>query len=188
MPAHSRYGRWYVKTWRVKAHGGIGPKPGDQMQDAWYQACSYVNGHGVPECEWPPSLRGMTKMSEYQRAIKAWQSGLPATGGAAPPQPARITPALKTSPEHLTALAAVRGWTRAQFTLPEDSSVLVAEVACGLPGCPPIETAVAFWNEEGERHQFKIFKPVAEVVQDDLPPGWMKRALVVDEESGLSCC
>src|SRR5436853_2680977 len=98
MPAHSRYGRWYVKTWRVKAHGGIGPKPGDQMQDAWYQACSYVNGHGVPECEWPPSLRGIVKVSEYQRAIKAWQSGLPATGGAAP-QPARIMPALKTSPE-----------------------------------------------------------------------------------------
>jgi nitrate reductase delta subunit len=104
------------------------------------------------------------------------------------PESYRITPALKRSPEHVAALAAVRGWTRAQFKLPEDGSVLVAEVACGLPGCPPLETVVAFWSEAGERHQFKIFKPVAEVVLDDLPPSWMKKALVVDEESAFSCC
>jgi hypothetical protein len=26
------------------------------------------------------------------------------------------------------------------------------------------------------------------VVEDDLPPSWMKPALMVDEESGLECC
>jgi len=26
------------------------------------------------------------------------------------------------------------------------------------------------------------------VVADDLPPSWMKNALVVDEESGFECC
>src|SRR4051812_8814292 len=104
------------------------------------------------------------------------------------PRSFQMTHALKTSLQHVAALEAVRGWTRAQFGLPEDDSVLVAEGACGLPGCPPIETIVAFWSEAGERHQFKIFKPVAEVVQDDLPPSWMKTALIVDPESGLSCC
>ncbi|HLQ92689.1 MAG TPA: hypothetical protein VK148_21920, partial [Xanthobacteraceae bacterium] len=104
------------------------------------------------------------------------------------PESLRITHALKMSPQHVAALEAVRGWTRAQFSLPDDDSVLVAEVACGLPGCPPIETVVAFWSDAGERHQFKIFKPVAEVVRDDLPPSWMKPALIVDPESSLSCC
>ena len=104
------------------------------------------------------------------------------------PEAFRITPVFKKSPEHVAALETVRGWTRVQFSLPEDGSVLVAEVACGLPGCPPIETVVAFWSEAGERYQFKIFKPVAGVVPDDLPPRWMKQALIVDPESGLSCC
>ena len=126
-------------------------------------------------------------LSEYQRAIKAWQSGS-STAGEPVPEAFRITPVLKRSPDHVAALEAVRGWTRAQFGLPEDGSVLVAEVACGLPGCPPIETVVAFWSEAGDRHQFKIFKPVAGVVPDDLPPRWMKQALIVDPESSLSCC
>ena len=126
-------------------------------------------------------------MSEYQRAMKAWRSGLQAAGGVIP-EAFRISRALNNSPDHVAALEAVRGWTRARFALPEGSSVLVAEVACGLPGCPSIETVVAFWSDDGERHQFKIFKPVAEVAPGDLPPGWMKRALVVDPEASLSCC
>jgi hypothetical protein len=131
----------------------------------------------------------MTDVSEYQRAIKAWRSGASDTGASvALPESLPITPALKRSPQHVAAIEALRQWTRAQFKLPEDGSVLVAEVACGQPGCPPLETVVAFWNEAGARHQFKIFKPIGEVVADDLPPGWMKNALVVDEESGLSCC
>ena len=50
-------------------------------------------------------------------------------------------------------------------------AILVAEVACAVPGCPPIETVIAFWSEE-RRHHFKVFKPVAEVTEDDLPPYW----------------
>jgi nitrate reductase delta subunit len=83
----------------------------------------------------------------------------------------------------------VRAWTRARFALPEDAAILVAQVACSLPGCPPLETAVAFWTGgEATRHQFKLFKPVAEVVEDDLPPSFMKTALIVDEDSGFECC
>jgi len=95
---------------------------------------------------------------------------------------------LTKSPEHHEALERVGAWTRERFQLPEAASVLVTELACGLPGCPPLETAVAFWTAATTRHQFKLFKPVAEVVADDLPPGWMKPALIVDEESGFECC
>ena len=93
----------------------------------------------------------------------------------------------KKRPEHFVALDRVREWTRARFKLPEDAAILVSEVSCALPGCAPIETVVAFWTEKG-RHHLKLFKPVAEVVEDDLPPSWMKNALVEIEGIGCECC
>src|ERR1041384_19040 len=61
----------------------------------------------------------------------------------------------KKSPEHLAALDRVREWVRARFARGE-GAILVAEVACAVPGCPPIETVIAFWSDE-RRHHFKVF-------------------------------
>ena len=94
----------------------------------------------------------------------------------------------KKRPERLEALDRVTEWTRERFKLPDDAAILVSELACALPGCPPLETVVAFWTENDKRHQFKLFKPVAEVVVDDLPPAWLKRALVAIEGMDLDCC
>jgi hypothetical protein len=94
---------------------------------------------------------------------------------------------VKRSPEHAQALERVRAWTRARFRLDEQATVLVTEVACGLPGCPPLETVIAFWTEGDTRHHWKVFKPVADVTEDDLPPWWMKQALVVDEDFVADC-
>jgi len=94
----------------------------------------------------------------------------------------------KKSPEHLAALDRVRDWTRVRFKLPEEAAILVSEVACSLPGCPPLETVVAFWTGNDTRHHFKLFKPAVEVVEDDLPPSWMKNALAVVEGFGCECC
>jgi hypothetical protein len=94
----------------------------------------------------------------------------------------------RKGPEHLAAVERVKDWTRARFKLAEDAAILVSELACGLPGCPPLETVVAFWTEAEQRHQFKLFKPVTEVVEDDLPPSWMKPALIADDGTELGCC
>jgi hypothetical protein len=94
----------------------------------------------------------------------------------------------KKRPEHLEALERVREWTRARFKLGDDATILVSEVACGLPGCPPLETVIAFWTAADTRHHFKVFKRVAEVVPDDLPPTWLKDALIAIEGEGLECC
>ena len=91
-------------------------------------------------------------------------------------------------PDRLRALDRVREWTRARFKLTQDAPILVSEVACGLPGCPPLETVVAFWIDGDTRHHFKVFKRVEEVVPDDLPPIWLKNALVAVEGEGLECC
>lgn len=93
----------------------------------------------------------------------------------------------KKSPEHLQALERVKAWTRARFSLSEDTVILVSEIACSLPGCPPLETVIAFWTGPN-RHHYKIFKRTADVVEDDLPPYWMKDALIVPEGQGCDCC
>jgi hypothetical protein len=75
-------------------------------------------------------------------------------GNRARPRPARRP--LKRSPEQLAALDRVRNWTRARFALSEEAAIVVAEVACGLPGCPPVETVVAFWAAGDTWRQFKV--------------------------------
>jgi hypothetical protein len=95
---------------------------------------------------------------------------------------------VRTTPEHSQALDRVREWTRERFGLSGETAILVAEVACALPGCAPVETVVAFWTETDKRHHFKVFKPVDAVIPDDLPPTWMKNALVPMEGFGCDCC
>ena len=90
--------------------------------------------------------------------------------------------------DRIQALARIRVWTRERFTLPEGAAILVSEMACVLPGCPPLETHVLFLPPGGKRHHFKIFKPVTEVVMDDLPHAWLKDTLVVPEGAGCDCC
>jgi hypothetical protein len=92
------------------------------------------------------------------------------------------------SPEHHEALARVRDWTRERFKLAHTATILVAEIACGLPGCPPLETVVAFWTEAEKRHQFKVFKPVRDIVTADLPFAWLKDSLFVPKGFGCDCC
>jgi hypothetical protein len=93
----------------------------------------------------------------------------------------------KKTPGHDAAADRVRDWTRARFALTDDETVMVSEVACSVPGCPPIEIHLVFWTTAG-RHHFKIFKLLAHVVEDDLPPAFMKNALVALEGADCDCC
>lgn len=92
----------------------------------------------------------------------------------------------RSDPDRLEATRTVKAWTRERFRLDDAALVTAAEIACPLPGCPPVETIVVFWTEDGTRHRFKVFKPIAEVVYDDLPYAWLLGALVDDD--GLECC
>ena len=95
----------------------------------------------------------------------------------------------RTRPDgHGAVVERIQAWTRQRFSLPADSTILVAEIDCVVPGCPPIETVVAFWTARDRRHHFKVFKRLTEVVEDDLPPYWMKDALLGLEVFGCECC
>ena len=46
----------------------------------------------------------------------------------------------------------------------------------------------AFWLEDDQRRHFKVFKPTADVVPGDLPPGWLKDVLCAEWNEELDCC
>jgi len=93
----------------------------------------------------------------------------------------------RKTPERLRALDRVQEWTRERLELAADAAIHVWELACTVPGCPPLETVVTFWIAE-RRYYFKVFKPVGEVVYEDLPPAWFKGALAVTEGFECDCC
>jgi hypothetical protein len=105
------------------------------------------------------------------------------------PRPRRLAMLgfIRKNAENAGASDRLRDWTRARFALTEDETVMVSEVACGVPGCPPIETHLVFWTERG-RHHTKIFKPLVEVTEADLPPSFMKNALIVLDGADVDCC
>jgi hypothetical protein len=88
----------------------------------------------------------------------------------------------------LEAAESLKDWTRERFALLERETVLVTERNSALPGCPPRETVVAFWTEDGTRHHFKVFKPMEDVAPEDLPPAWLKDSLALSEGIECACC
>ena len=97
-------------------------------------------------------------------------------------------PFRKARPEAVELTRALKGLVRSHFRLAEDDAIMVSEIDCQVPGCPPIETVVAFWCADGERRHFKVFKPLAEVSEADLPPWWMKDRMIYDDMITCSCC
>jgi nitrate reductase delta subunit len=118
--------------------------------------------------------------SDYERALAGWL-------GVPKPQAEveMMTPAERA--RQVEALETVRGWVRQRFALADDAAITVAELACKLPGCPPLETVVTFW-ENGQAHHFKLFKRAHEAGFDDLPFAWLKDTLVLPEGFGCECC
>jgi nitrate reductase delta subunit len=122
----------------------------------------------------------MSSDSDYEAALSAWfEKPKPEAD-----EDALLRPAKKGQAE---ALERVREWVRERFKLAPEAVIMVSEVTCNLPGCPPLETVVAFW-ENDQRHHFKLFKAVEEVIFDNLPFAWMKEELIVPEGFGCECC
>ncbi len=86
------------------------------------------------------------------------------------------------------ALRQIKHWTRARFSLCEDDLTIVTEEEVRLPGVPPRQTLVVFQCTDGQKRHWRIFKPAVDVVDDDLPPGWMKDALITPEGFQCPCC
>lgn len=95
--------------------------------------------------------------------------GLVNPGGrseSAPPKP---------SQQHVSGLKDV---VRSVLGLDPDTAVLVQQLACTEPGCPPVETVVAVLGSP--RRTWKIPTPTAEVSASDLA------ALLTDHPEGIT--
>jgi nitrate reductase delta subunit len=111
-----------------------------------------------------------------------------AAGTAGPVNEDAFLGALRREPAFFAARGRLKRWVRARFALDADAAVEVRELETTLPGFPPRETLVEFRTAEGLRHHFKVFKPLVEVREEDLPPAWMKDALAIAPGGECDCC
>jgi hypothetical protein len=110
-----------------------------------------------------------------------------ATGGAGGARDDAFLRALRREPEFFAARARLKDRVRERFALDADAAVEVREVEATLPGFPPRETVVEF-QVAAQLHHFKVFKPLVEVGEPDLPPAWMKAALAIPQGYDCDCC
>jgi hypothetical protein len=92
------------------------------------------------------------------------------------------------SPQRAEAAGRVKRWVRQRFALGDESTVLVTELESATPGFPPLSTVVAFWTAERKHYHFRVFKPLEEVNEADIPPGWYRDALAVTPGVDCGCC
>jgi hypothetical protein len=70
----------------------------------------------------------------------------------------------KLNPE---AAAALKVRVRQMLMLPEDAVVMITELRCTEPGCPPLETVIVVMAD-GESKQYKIHKAMVDLQDADL--------------------
>src|SRR5262245_10234687 len=80
----------------------------------------------------------------------------------------------KKHPDLSAAAAQVNQWTRDRFALGSAATILVTELESGTPGFPPLTTVIAFWTAERKHYHFRVFKPLEQVIEGDIPPAWYR--------------
>ena len=62
----------------------------------------------------------------------------------------------------------IKSWAREIWGLGDEITIMVTELECREPGCPPIETVIAVLEGPGKTKQYKIHKTTDEVVRGDV--------------------
>lgn len=68
----------------------------------------------------------------------------------------------------LERVAQIKEWVSRYFGPAQSATVLVSELRCTEPGCPPLETVIALFPAEGQSLQRKLHKALAEVTESDV--------------------
>lgn len=66
----------------------------------------------------------------------------------------------------------VKDWVRAAARAGEDATILVTELACSEPGCPPFEVVMAVMRPGRPPLQRKLHKRLAELSTEDVTRLW----------------
>ena len=54
------------------------------------------------------------------------------------------------------------------FSLPETTTLAVAELRCHEPGCPPVETVITARHIDGLVQDWRISKPIKDITSKDV--------------------
>lgn len=108
-----------------------------------------------------------------------------AVRAARPPTPACCA---RGHDETQGARSRVEQLVRCRFRLDEHAPIRVEQRVPPEPNYPPLETRITFWRGNDREHQYRVFKPIAEVCAADLPPWWYRDALILDIFPYCDCC
>jgi hypothetical protein len=71
-------------------------------------------------------------------------------------------------PANSEKILQIRSWVKDRLDLDEETIVMVSELRCSEPGCPPLETLIAVLDGPGQRRQFKFHKAIADMTTNDI--------------------
>ncbi len=74
------------------------------------------------------------------------------------------------------AIRKIKEFARALLDARDDDVIVVTELACTEPGCPPVETVVALLRAGRPPWQVKLHKPAVDVSEGDLRAALRDRA------------
>lgn len=74
----------------------------------------------------------------------------------------------KTGDDRGRKVGEVRQWVREAHGVSSDTTVMVTELQCHEPGCPPLETVVAILHGPGDTRQAKIPRGIVELTRQDI--------------------
>jgi predicted transcriptional regulator len=74
----------------------------------------------------------------------------------------------RKDPIQVAASRRVKAWAEALADLAEGDTVMVTELQCTEPGCPPVETVIAILRANAGPVQRKVHKPVREITEADV--------------------
>jgi hypothetical protein len=66
----------------------------------------------------------------------------------------------------------VKDWVRAATGAPDDATIVVTELSCSEPGCPPFEVVMAVLRPGELPLQKKLHKRLAELSRDEVVHLW----------------
>ncbi|MEU2736103.1 hypothetical protein ABZ656_11880 [Streptomyces sp. NPDC007095] len=65
---------------------------------------------------------------------------------------------------------------RTLLGLDDDTAVMIRQLACTEPGCPPLETVVAVLPMDGAARRWTLRRPADQITEDDLRAGLLTPA------------
>ena len=66
------------------------------------------------------------------------------------------------------AIRRLKRWVSAFAGAGEGDAIMVTELQCAEPGCPPVETVLAFLRPGQQPLRWKVHKPLLEVTEADV--------------------